>query len=111
MSEKSMPPTQLKHPYYPWDLKLPHYVPNKMDAPKLLAIAGIAALLTFVVAWVISGRRQEQFSVMRRLTLCWFMVCALIHTVLEGYFAVYHKTLAGHSTYLGEMCEYINLNL
>jgi len=103
MVAPSTPPRELKHPYYPWDLKLPHYVPNKMTAPHILGVAAAAVVITFLVSWVITGRRRDSFCTWRRLSLCWMMVSALIHTVLEGYFSVYHATLAGHSTFLGEM--------
>ncbi|XP_005110221.1 3-beta-hydroxysteroid-Delta(8),Delta(7)-isomerase [Aplysia californica] len=102
---KSVPeslPTELKHPYYPWDLKLPHYVPNELETTTILAVLGGCSALVVLFAWVVSGNRKEPFCFLRRLTLCWFLLCAFIHTVLEGYFAVYHATLAGHKTVLGE---------
>ncbi|XP_059161754.1 3-beta-hydroxysteroid-Delta(8),Delta(7)-isomerase-like [Physella acuta] len=99
MSSESL---KVEHPYLPKELKLDHYVKNSKDTIEILAtLSGVAAVI-LVVSWYITGFRTEPFCLKRRLTLCWFMLCGFIHTGLEGYFAIYHKTLAGHSTILGE---------
>ncbi|KAI0231903.1 3-beta-hydroxysteroid-Delta(8),Delta(7)-isomerase [Lamellibrachia satsuma] len=38
-----------------------------------------------------------------RMKICWFLMCGLIHCVVEGYFSIYHRTLAGHQTFFGQM--------
>ncbi|KAH9493004.1 hypothetical protein Btru_022896 [Bulinus truncatus] len=93
----------VKHPYLPKDLKLPHYISNVKSTTEILAILAIASGLVVVVSWIITGKRREQFCIKRRVALCWFMLCAFIHIVLEGYFAYYHASLAGHTSVLGEM--------
>ena len=103
-SESRMP-EDLKHPYFPWDLKIPNYVENKLPAPVLLGVAGMFASIAVITAWVITGKRNDPFCILRRLTLCWFMLCAVTHVVLEGYFAIYHSSFAGHRTILGQMCK------
>ena len=77
------PPKPLKHPYYPWDLKLAHYVENKWSTEALLAMAGACAVVAVVLGWKISGHYRKDFCLLRRLSLCWFMLCFLVHTVLE----------------------------
>ena len=42
---------------------------------------------------------------LQRIKMCWFMACGLIHSVLEGYFALFHKTLAGEQTFLAQLCK------
>lgn len=44
----------------------------------------------------------------QRLKMCWIVVCGLIHTILEGYFALHHKTLAGENAYLAEVCKFLS---
>ncbi|GFO36735.1 3-beta-hydroxysteroid-delta(8),delta(7)-isomerase-like protein [Plakobranchus ocellatus] len=92
-----------KHPYYPKGLKLPHYVENTRSSGEILTLFSSIVLIVAILAWIITGQRTQKFCLLRRLVLCWFMVCAFIHTVLEGYFAVYHASIAGHSTLLGEV--------
>ncbi|KAK3103611.1 hypothetical protein FSP39_020519 [Pinctada imbricata] len=89
------------HPYFPRGVSIPHYVPN--DRP-LLEILGLFFSLVGVVlfvTWVYSTRRR--LGVTDRLIVCWFVVCGGIHSILEGYFSLYHDTLAGSSSYLAQM--------
>lgn len=102
MSSESV---KVEHPYLPKELKLDHYVKNNKDTIQILATLSAVAAVILAVSWYITSFRKEPFCIKRRLTLCWFMLCAFIHTGLEGYFAVNHKTLAGHSTILGEACK------
>lgn len=94
----------LKHPYFPRDLSIPHYKPNKVSIQELLGIFFSLVLIVFIITWIYSTKKK--FSVGYRLLLCWFTICGFIHTILEGYFAFNHSTLAGGSSYLAEMCKY-----
>lgn len=95
----------VSHPYYPRESKLPHYIPNDKGLNELLGVFfGIVGVF-LVVTWIYaSSRRNPTFSLCQRLILCWFVMCGLIHTVLEGYFSIYHETLAGDMTYLAQLC-------
>ncbi|KAK0044393.1 3-beta-hydroxysteroid-Delta(8) Delta(7)-isomerase [Biomphalaria pfeifferi] len=99
------PKSVVKHPYLPKDLKLPLYISNVKSTTEILAILAVAAGVLVIFAWYLSGLklRQQKFCFKRRMVLCWFFLCAFIHMVLEGYFAIYHATLAGHTSILGEM--------
>lgn len=94
----------LKHPYFPRDLSIPHYKPNKVSIQELLGIFFSLVLIVFIITWIYSTKKK--FSVGYKLLLCWFTICGFIHTILEGYFAFNHSTLAGGSSYLAEMCKY-----
>ncbi|XP_063423762.1 3-beta-hydroxysteroid-Delta(8),Delta(7)-isomerase-like [Mytilus trossulus] len=93
----------LKHPYFPRDLSIPHYKPNKVSIQELLGIFFSLVLIVFIITWIYSTKKK--FSVGYRLLLCWFTICGFIHTILEGYFAFNNSTLAGGSSYLAEMCK------
>ena len=95
-----------KHPYYPRNLKLPHYIANDRSGAEILTLFAAVVAVVAIVTWIITGQRAQKFCILRRLVLCWFMICAFIHIVVEGYYAVYHATLAGHKTILGELCKY-----
>ncbi|XP_041349968.1 3-beta-hydroxysteroid-Delta(8),Delta(7)-isomerase-like isoform X2 [Gigantopelta aegis] len=92
------------HPYYPRDLRLPHYVPNEKSAAELVGVF-FGVIGGFMVAtWVLaSSARTVKFSIPQRIILCWFVMSGIIHSVLEGYFGIYHQTLAGRMTFLGQV--------
>ncbi|CAL1531822.1 unnamed protein product [Lymnaea stagnalis] len=99
----------VNHPYLPRSLKLPHFIQNTRSTAEILTILSISSGIIVIIAWILSGRRQEPFCWKRRLVLVWFMLCGFIHLVLEGYFAAYHAVLAGHSSVLGEMWKEYSL--
>ncbi|CAC5355117.1 EBP [Mytilus coruscus] len=90
-----------KHPYFPRDLSIPNYKPNKISIQELLGIFFSLVLIVFIITWIYTTKKK--FTVGYRLLLCWFTICGFIHTILEGYFAFNHSTLAGGSSYLAEM--------
>ena len=91
----------VKHPYFPQDAYLPHYKPNVTSMAELLGIFfGLIAVL-IVVLLVLTKRK----SAGDKVKVCWFVSSGLIHIILEGYFSLYHATLAGEDTYLAQMCK------
>ena len=44
-------------------------------------------------------------SAARRLAVSWFLVCAGVHGVLEGYFSLRHRELPADTGLLAEVCE------
>lgn len=89
----------VKHPYFPRDTHLPHYQPNKNGITELLGIFfGLIAVL-IVITWIVTKRKSTGV----RIKICWFLSCGFIHFILEGYFSLYHATLAGEQTYLAQM--------
>ena len=101
------PGIKMSHPYLPTDLKLPHYVPNENSS---LATNGIffgSVAVVLVVIWFYTGTLENMKGYcVTRMKMCWFVSCAVIHCILEGYFALFHKTLAGEQTILAQICEY-----
>lgn len=95
------------HPYYPRSLVIPHYKPNDKNAFELVGVFfGIVGV--FIVAtWWVSGRVKPRLSLPRRIVICWFVSCGLIHGILEGYFSFFHATLVGEMDFLAQMCKYI----
>lgn len=100
------------HPYYPKDLKIPNYTPNESSVVELLGIFFVIVAIVLAATWIYSGSKQHlQGKYLTRIKICWFVVCALIHGVLEAYFAVKHKTLAGEQSYLAQMCKLNKSNM
>ena len=96
----------VSHPYYPRDLVLPHYVPNDKSLLEILGVFfGIVAVF-LVGTWLYTGSvKYLKNSALDRLKICWFVSCALIHTILEGHFSLQHQTLAGDQAFLSQMCK------
>ncbi|KAL3851869.1 hypothetical protein ACJMK2_015569 [Sinanodonta woodiana] len=89
------------HPYFPRELHIPNYAPNISSIVELLGIFfGLTAIVLFGTL-VYTTRRK--FPVQDRLKLCWFVMCGFIHMILEGYFGLFHASLAGKSSYLAQM--------
>jgi cholestenol delta-isomerase len=91
----------VKHPYFPRDTHLPHYKPNINNISELLGLFFGLVAVVIVVLWLLT--KQKSTGV--RIKICWFVSCGFIHSILEGYFSVYHATLAGEQTFLAQMCK------
>ncbi|KAI9294461.1 Emopamil-binding protein [Neoconidiobolus thromboides FSU 785] len=52
-------------------------------------------------AYLIIQKKTQKLS--HQLAFLWFLASGSIHFFFEGYFTVFHKTLAGHSTLFGEL--------
>jgi cholestenol delta-isomerase len=99
-----------QHPYFPVDLELPHYVANTKDVLEILAIFGVVVIVVMTATWLyLRGVRLPAgpaFSFLDKMKLCWFVSCVLIHIIIEGYFSLNHKTLAGSHTFLAQLCKF-----
>lgn len=97
----------MSHPYLPKDLLLPHYVENDRTLPEILGgFFGFVAFL-LIGTWIYTGTIPHlKNSAGGKMKMCWFISCGLIHTVLEGYFSVYHKTFPKEQDFLAQMCKF-----
>ncbi|KAG0243280.1 hypothetical protein BGW41_002465 [Actinomortierella wolfii] len=97
--------TRVPHPYYPQDLVLDHYVPNTntMMETLVMMFAVFGAIITVSLYLAYRKRNTSIRGVGHQLTFVWFVMCGFIHLGLEGYFGVYHKTLAGMNTPLAQV--------
>jgi cholestenol delta-isomerase len=94
------------HPYWPRHLRLDDFVPN--DRPTWHILVGLFSVTGVLVmtTWLLSGRASVvPLGTWRRLSLCWFVVCAFIHMVIEGWFSFYHEVLLGDQSFLSQLCE------
>ena len=96
-------PQATPHPYYPRDLSLPGYRPNRIPLSELLGLFFGLVAIALIGTWILAGRYNKQGA--DRIVICWFVACGFIHCVLEGYFAANHETLVGGGSYLAEMCK------
>ncbi|KAF9547647.1 hypothetical protein EC957_008004 [Mortierella hygrophila] len=92
-----MSATHTPHPYYPLDLILDHYVPNTytMTDTLTLLFSTFGAITVGSIALSYQKRTTTIRGLGNQLTFLWFVMCGFIHFFLEGYFGVYHRTLAG----------------
>ncbi|KAL4227073.1 hypothetical protein ACF0H5_015047 [Mactra antiquata] len=94
-----MSTSTVQHPYFPRDTVLPHYKPNVSSLPEILGIFFGLVAINVLVLWFSTKRHTTGV----RIKICWFVSCGFIHFILEGYFSLYHATLAGEDTYLAQM--------
>ncbi|KAJ1920756.1 ATP-binding protein [Mycoemilia scoparia] len=109
-SENSSPiiesPIEINHPYYPRDPNLlPHYRPSNLTIVGAFGVlgSGIAIVIVLSVLAIKFSNRRVPLTCGEKLTFGWFMVCGLIHIVLEGYFSFNHKTIAGNEHILADL--------
>ncbi|KAF9178024.1 hypothetical protein BGZ51_008012 [Haplosporangium sp. Z 767] len=85
------------HPYYPRGLILDHYVPNTYSMQDTLTLLfgtfGTIAVGSLAISY--QRRNSTIKGLGDQVTFLWFVMCGFIHLFLEGYFGVYHATLAG----------------
>ncbi|XP_075594885.1 3-beta-hydroxysteroid-Delta(8),Delta(7)-isomerase [Balearica regulorum gibbericeps] len=96
------------HPYWPRSLPLPGYVASARPGwqSACAVAAGGAGLLA--LGWVLGGakggvRGVASRSPARRLALGWFLMCAGIHGILEGYFSLRHRELPAATGLLADV--------
>ncbi|KAF9549327.1 hypothetical protein EC957_004241 [Mortierella hygrophila] len=88
------------HPYYPQDLVLDHYVPNTNTVFHTLVYVSIG-FLTILVLTILLGypRRNSTLEPLsEKFAFFWFILCANLHLGFEGYYGIYHATLAGDNS-------------
>lgn len=91
------------HPFYPRDLDFPDYVPNERSVLQLMTTFFGALGVCLVGLWILMGfRRHLNGRFLCKLKISWFLLCGLIHLILEGYFAAFYRTIAQDSAFLAE---------
>ncbi|PVU96583.1 hypothetical protein BB561_001080 [Smittium simulii] len=96
-----------KHPYYPLDLSLPHYISSSTETPQLLiALAGLATAI--IITGFLLSRGQRSF--IDRFAFVWFFLCFFTHVGLEGYYVWNNKTLAGKRSFLADIWREYSLS-
>ena len=94
----------ISHPYHPRDLHLPHYRPNENSIIEILTLFFGFMSIALVLTWLFIGRYNV--NIQDKLKLCWFVSCGFIHSVLEAYYGVFHKTFPSHQTILAQICKF-----
>ncbi|KAJ7317525.1 hypothetical protein JRQ81_003687 [Phrynocephalus forsythii] len=99
-------PLIVPHPYWPRDLKLPHYIPNDRPMWQILAFLFSVSGTLLILTWLASGWRSRTTPALgtwRSLAVSWFAVCGFIHGVIEGWFSLYHMEIPGDQSFLSQL--------
>ncbi|KAI8867420.1 Emopamil-binding protein [Ramicandelaber brevisporus] len=91
------------HPYYPHTIQLPHFVPNDASTGFLFTALLTPCAILLVLGWYLISPRRPDLTTAGRLTFGWFLISGLIHIVLEGYYVLHHRTIAGESFLLAQI--------
>ncbi|KAF9917563.1 hypothetical protein BX616_000611 [Lobosporangium transversale] len=88
------------HPYFPENLVLDHYVPNTNSVFLTLSYVSITFIFITLVTIALGYPKRHSClsSIGDRLAFFWFILCVFLHIFFEGYFGLYHKTLAGDNS-------------
>lgn len=96
--------TGVRHPYFPVDLQLPNYVPNDKGFEELLGIFFGLLGLSLIGLWLVMARVPHmKGNLVLKAKVSWFFMCGFIHLILEGYFGVFHASIAEGQSYLAQM--------
>ncbi|KAG0264243.1 hypothetical protein DFQ27_001320 [Actinomortierella ambigua] len=99
------------HPFYPRGLVLDHYVPNTDSMEKTVGIvfAAFGAIILGALAVGYQRRSSTIRGIGSQLTFVWLVTCGFTHLILEGYYVVFHKTLAGQNSPLAQIWKEYSL--
>ncbi|NXT20643.1 EBP isomerase, partial [Syrrhaptes paradoxus] len=103
-----MAATAAAHPYWPRSLTLPGYVGSARPGWQSAGAVAAAGAGLVALGWALGGARGgarggAERSPARRLALGWFVMCAGIHAVLEGYFSLRHRDLPADTGLLADV--------
>ncbi|XP_075041668.1 3-beta-hydroxysteroid-Delta(8),Delta(7)-isomerase [Mixophyes fleayi] len=90
------------HPYWPRDLHIEGYRPNDRPMWEILTFLFSVSGVLLVLIWILSGK-VSGMSPARRLAVCWFMICAFIHGVIEGWFSWYYSVIPKDQAFLSQL--------
>jgi cholestenol delta-isomerase len=106
------------HAYFPQDIQIPTYIPNKTPIPVLLLSFG-SILAICVLANLFLARHARKLSTYDQLNFCWFTLCqsshidsilpaltktgAFLHLFFEGYFVVYHASIPASQSIFAQL--------
>ncbi|KAJ1928413.1 hypothetical protein IWQ60_002078 [Tieghemiomyces parasiticus] len=93
----------MAHPYYPTSLALPLYTPAGWPSHWAYFAFGLALAAVLGAAAGVAYQVRPALGRCERLIFLWFILSATIHLVLEGYYVVYHASLAGRASVLAEL--------
>lgn len=95
------------HPYWPRSLPLPSYVASERPGWQCAGAVAAAGAGLLALGWALGGARGGATrSPARRLALGWFLMCAGVHGILEGYFSLRHRELPADTGLLADVCEH-----
>ncbi|KAL4800676.1 3-beta-hydroxysteroid-Delta(8),Delta(7)-isomerase [Aspergillus venezuelensis] len=98
------------HSYYPVGVEIPNYVANDVSTPSLLGIFVVTGSIVLLTSTSIAKYGNPRISQCDLAIVFWFALCGTIHTILEGYYALYPTTLAGSNHILSQLWKEYSLS-
>ncbi|KAB5570286.1 cholestenol delta-isomerase-like protein [Coniochaeta sp. 2T2.1] len=97
------PDTGIGHPYFPQDAAIPHYEANMASLAVILR-GFVSLIVVFVTSGLYVGRTINPGLRMSEMAaMAWFLLCFFLHAFFEGYFVLYHNSLAGSQTLFSQL--------
>lgn len=65
-----------RSPYYPQDLRLPHYVPNTLTTPELISrFAAYCVMIVIGTIILLGAVARKRLTTYEKIVATWFMLC------------------------------------
>ncbi|KAH8434359.1 EXPERA domain-containing protein [Aspergillus melleus] len=100
----------ISHDYYPLDLPLPHFLPNKDTPFTLIFQFAILWLSVLGAAFITIRRIRPTATKSDQLAFLWMCLTGCIHFFFEAYFVIKNPSLAGSDTLFGQLWKEYSLS-
>ncbi|KAB5558434.1 Emopamil binding protein-domain-containing protein [Coniochaeta sp. 2T2.1] len=95
--------TGIGHPYFPQDAAIPHYEANTASLAAILR-GFVSLIIVFVTSGLYVGRTiNPALRKGEMMAMAWFLLCFFLHAFFEGYFVLYHDSLAASQTLFSQL--------
>ncbi|KKA28271.1 hypothetical protein TD95_001837 [Thielaviopsis punctulata] len=98
------------HPYYPPDLVIPNYEPNTRSlwalASVFSSVIGVFIGAVLAASHAVNGRLSRG----EKLVISWFSLCGFLHCFFEGYFVLFHASIAGRQSLFAQLWKEYSLS-
>ncbi|KAG0238216.1 hypothetical protein BGW42_006496 [Actinomortierella wolfii] len=111
VTEKFAQVVHTAHPYYPRNLILDHYVPNT-DSTMDTLVKVFGAFGAIILGSLALGYQKRKTTIRgfgSQLTFVWLVTCGFTHLILEAYYVVNNRTLAGLNTSMAQVWKEYSL--
>ncbi|OIW33290.1 EBP-domain-containing protein [Coniochaeta ligniaria NRRL 30616] len=97
------PTADTSHPYFPKDALIPNYMPNTASLEVILR--GFAGLIVVFIAsgLYVAKRINPALQIDELAAVAWFLLCFFLHAFFEGYFVLYHNSLAASQSLFAQL--------
>ncbi|KAH8909555.1 Emopamil-binding protein [Coniochaeta sp. PMI_546] len=91
------------HPYFPQDASIPNYIPNTASLEVILRDFGTLIVVIVTSALNLAKYLEPDLHTNELAAIAWFLICFFLHAFFEGYFVLYHDSLAASQSLFAQL--------